>query len=58
MYMPLFLFAVLIMLGVHIYNMNQINPKRWIPKGYWKEHPSVLPVYFFAVVLFILSLII
>ena len=54
---PLFLLAMLILLGVNIYNMQQIKPKWRLPKGYWKEHPGALALLIFTGVLLIMSFI-
>ncbi len=53
----LFLLSMLILLGVDLYNVQQIKPKWIIPRGYWKEHPAALAVFLFSAFLLFLSFI-
>lgn len=43
--LPLFLFAMLILIIINLYNWSMIRPAIRLPKGYWGEHPGILVIY-------------
>ena len=47
--------GLIILFALSIYNAKEMYPRTIYPRGYWREHPRTLAIYFFAVIIIILS---